>query len=103
MSITFNTPNLTRTAKINILAQELVQLTNAPTVEIDEWVNQSIRSLDWPVSSIEFKEQLMTDMPAMNTVEGLRRKAQRIIAALKEAGTIVAKGKGSLTEYHLME
>ena len=103
MKITFNDRNLTRTQKINILAEALVHLTKAPLPTVDAWVNQTIEVLAFPISSIDFKTQLMADMPAMSNEVGKQRKAQRVIAALKETGVITSRGRGSLTDYYLTE
>ena len=95
---------LPKLERIKLLTQLIaMEVDEAQFIQIPAYINHLLVNDNFPIKSTIFRTQLMLHMPPMRTKESLRRKAQRLIADLKESGTITSTGNGSETVYHLSE
>ena len=96
--------SLTRMAQIQLLSELLNERVNHcindNSLQIPDYVEPILTADNFPMSSADFKRELMDVMPPMRTKESKERKALRLINKMKEGGTITSDGGGSLTTYY---
>ena len=93
---------LNRMERIQLLSSLLHSETFVPLrIVIPEPIEALLVPDEFPVMSEEFTRLVVEAMEPMQSQCAAQRKAKRYIADLKDKGYIEARGKGTLTCYHL--
>lgn len=94
--------SLTRIARIQLLSELLNDEINKSVTEtLPDYVYTLLKPELFPISSKDFKINLIDIMPTMKSKEAYDRKALRHISLMKTLMLIETKGQGSRTTYYL--